>query len=215
MVILEATQPLFTLGCGALLGTEAFNQGYSIIAMAMILLSALVSTGREANFHLLGFILMMLSVASRALKSVMEAKVLRASDRVDPLTLLYYVMPQSFVAFFLWSLVSSGIEPFTALLHMPLRTWVLVLFSAVVASCFNMVAFLGLRILNATTWSLLGQMVSPLTAVVSYLTFGNEVAPLQIICFALSGAGVLLYQTKGKLEESFDEDEEKALNMDL
>jgi len=201
VVILGTSLPLFTLVFGVWLGTEAYNR-YSIIAVAMILFGSMASAKTEANFHLLGFVLMMLCVALRAFKQVMQARLLRASDRVDALTLLYYVTPQNFVAFFLWSLVNNGIEPFAVLLEMPLQTWILILFSAVVASCFNVVAFLGVRILNATTWSLIGQMVSPLTITVSHLVFGNEITPSQMVCFAISGAGVLMYQTKGKVKKA-------------
>jgi len=217
VVILGNSLPLFTLAFGVIMGTEGVSC-YSIIAIALILGSSMASTQTEANFHFGGFILMMLCVSMRAFKQVLQAKILRASDKIDPLTLLYYVAPQSFVLFFLWSLAKDGLEPIAVLFEMPLRTWLLIIFSAMVASCFNVVAFLGVRVLNATTWSLLGQMVSPMTALVSFFLFGNAISAAQVVSYGLSGVGVILYQTKGKAKKQenahkSDDDDLEASRM--
>lgn len=77
----------------------------------------------------------------------------------------------------------------------------LILLSMMIASSFNVVAFLGVKVLNATTWSLLGQFNSPMNAVVSHLIFKNEIAPEQIGSFLTSICGVYLFQSKGKVKK--------------
>jgi len=203
VAMMSNTLPLFTLGFGVILGTEGFNK-CTLAAVCLILAGSFLSAKKEINFTLAGFSLLIFSIIFRALKQVLQARCLRtAEDKVDSITLLYYVSPMSFYAFLIWSFFYEGVEPFIALQELPINAILLILLSTVLACGFNLVAFLGVQILNATTWSLLGQVNAPLVAVISHVIFRNEISIAQIGSFITSMIGVFLYQNYGKVKNEF------------
>lgn len=193
--------PLFTIVLALLLNTEKFNR-WTYISMLPIFAGLAISSNNEVNFDGFGFIVLLIGIILRALKQVLQAKILRDEGKIDALTLLYYIAPQNFIIFFIWSLSAEGLEPGRVLLTARWQTWTVLIISTLFAAMFNLLSFRAITLINATAWSLMGLINAPAITILSSFLFGNYVAPLQMLGFSITLSGVYLYQQKGRVPNS-------------
>eukprot|EP00397_Hematodinium_sp_SG-2012_P015925 GEMP01016229.1.p1 GENE.GEMP01016229.1~~GEMP01016229.1.p1 ORF type:complete len:364 (+),score=68.67 GEMP01016229.1:1199-2290(+) len=199
--MMATLQPLFTLLLSLVFVSDTFNM-FSYAAMVPIIIGSIVLCTQEHTFHTIGFLCILGALALRALKQVLQARLLCGRHSMDALTLLYYVAPYGFVIFILWSFIQEGpTAPISALIDgtAPLKILLLIVVSALVAAAFNILSFIGVERLNATLWSLLGQLVTPLVALSSWLIFANVTTVIQIAAFTLASMGVYIYNQYGRV----------------
>eukprot|EP00397_Hematodinium_sp_SG-2012_P033934 GEMP01036334.1.p1 GENE.GEMP01036334.1~~GEMP01036334.1.p1 ORF type:complete len:350 (+),score=27.78 GEMP01036334.1:29-1078(+) len=196
--MISTTQPIFTLIIGLLLATEKFNK-WSYIAMVPIIIGTILQCWGETTFDGFGLVCVLGGCAMRAVKQVLQAKLLCGSLDMHPMALLYYVAPWSFLMFMVWSLIVEGKQPIFVLLDSEFKVRVIFLVGAVVAGGYNIIAFLAVKRMNATLWSLLGQLNTPAISFVSYQMFGNEIKLVQMQAFVLSSVGVYIYNSRGRV----------------
>ncbi|CAE8589337.1 unnamed protein product, partial [Polarella glacialis] len=187
------------------------------VAMIPLCGGALLSSMEEVNFSWAGFSLSVMAMLLRALRSVLQGRLL-VEDRVDSVTLCYYMAPFNLMLFAFASAVLEGLGPQRALASIVTGGWeensdktssqqdyklVLALtFSAFLACCFNVASYLTIRYLSVIGSAVIQNGKTPATILLSVLIFGNAITPVQILGFGITFFGVLLHGQKGKLEVS-------------
>merc|ERR1712232_1014266 len=153
-----------------------------------------ICTTKEVNFHVFGAFFATGATVLRALKSIMQGRLLDPSEtKLDSVTLLYYMSPFSALLLFVCSLASEGWAPYTMLMprlrdnpmEAPPVTGVGHVFSLLVLSGFNACAlnimnFLVTAYTGPVSLQVLGNVKSCLSIAVSVAIFGNALKLSQI-----------------------------------
>jgi len=184
------------------------------MSMPIICGGLILCCGREANFHLTGAMLAIGATLLRALKSVMQEKLLvDPAERLDSVTLLYYMSPHAALLLFIASLIFEGVAPIRLLLpfHLPFIglpldtaqvTGVPVLVSILLASCIaacilNLTGNEVTKLTSAVMLQVLGNLKACLLILVSVAIFKNKLEPLQAVGMSICLFGMWIYQSKG------------------
>jgi len=171
-----------------------------------------ICTTKEVNFHFLGAFFATGATVLRALKSIMQGRLLvDPSERLDSVTLLYYMAPYAALLLFVLSLCTEGAKPYTILFPRlssspadsePVITglgtvWVLLCVSGLNACFLNITNFLVTSYTSAVTLQVLGNVKSCLSIGVSVAIFRNSLKFTQIVGVAACLFGVWIYNEKG------------------
>jgi len=207
--MLSSMTPLITVIIAVLLRGKRYNC-WTWASMPVICGGLLVCGTAEVNFHLYGAIFAVVSTVLRALKSVMQEKMLDPKEKdMDAVTLLYHMAPYAGLFLVSMSIAFEGPDPIMMLF--PWRdgvptvgtTQVLMLLSlSGINACFlNIANNLVTAYLGAVMLQILGNLKSCISIVVSVAVFGNPVTPLQSGGVVMCLMGVWLYNHKGGLAE--------------
>jgi len=180
--MVTATTPLFTVFATRLLTNN--NVRWEIwLSMIPIAGGVSLSSWQEADFNILGFSAVIIATALRAVKSVWQGQLLTDDeDKLDPISLIYYMSPPSMIMLFFLTLV---FEPeilldvdilTTHASDMNLVFWVFL--SGAIAFWLNIMNLLVTKYTSAVTLQVLGNVKVVLSIIVSVLIFQNSVSLL-------------------------------------
>eukprot|EP01103_Thecamoeba_quadrilineata_P005037 TRINITY_DN14892_c0_g1_i1.p1 TRINITY_DN14892_c0_g1~~TRINITY_DN14892_c0_g1_i1.p1 ORF type:complete len:323 (+),score=50.25 TRINITY_DN14892_c0_g1_i1:87-1055(+) len=200
--IVTATTPLFTVIVTRLLTTQ--NLKWDIwLSMIPIAGGVSLASWQEADFNILGFLAVIIATALRAVKSVWQGQLLTdEDDKLDPISLVYYMSPPSIVMLFCLTLL---FEPEIILdldlviqnsMDSSLMTWVFL--SGTIAFWLNIMNLLVTKYTSALTLQVLGNVKVVLSIIVSVLIFQNQVSFLAWIGCAITLAGGQWYSSLTK-----------------
>jgi len=200
--IVTATTPLFTVLAMRLL-TKQTLRWEVYLSMIPIAGGVGLASWKEADFHLFGFVAIICATALRAVKSVWQGLLLSdEDDRLDAISLLYYMSPPCFGLMFLLAVVSEpelmlDSSAFLAVLtNANLMSWLLA--SGVVAFFLNIMNLLVTKYTSAITLQVLGNVKVVLSILVSVLIFQNQVSFISWIGCSITLLGVNWYSLATK-----------------
>mmetsp|Transcript_41037 Transcript_41037/g.114048 ORF Transcript_41037/g.114048 Transcript_41037/m.114048 type:complete len:335 (-) Transcript_41037:328-1332(-) len=208
--MLSSVAPLITVVIAVALRGKRYNC-WTWSSMPVICGGLLVCSTEEVNFNLYGACFAVGATVLRAVKSVMQEKLLDPNEKdMDSVSLLYYLAP--YAGFFLvsMSLAFEGADPF-----MMLYPWdngipttgvtqvVMLLSLSGVNACFlNISGNLVTAYMGAVMLQILGNLKACISIVISVAIFRNPVTPLQSAGVFLCLFGVWLYNSKGGVAKS-------------
>lgn len=203
--MLSSMSPLITVFISVVVRRKRYNW-WTWFSMPVICGGLLVCGREEVNFDILGATFAVVATVLRAIKSVMQEKMLDPKEKdMDSVTLLYYLAP--WAGFFLvsMSIVFEGPAPFMTLYPyrngapvtgVP-RLLMLLSFSGLNACFLNISGNLVTAYMGAVMLQILGNLKACISIMVSVAIFRNPVTPVQAGGVAMCLFGVWIYNSKG------------------
>lgn len=211
--MLGSMSPLITVIMAVLLQRKRFNK-WTWLSMPVICGGLAVCSAKEVNFHPLGAVYATGATVLRALKSLMQGRLLSGSSKgMDSVTLLYYMSPWAAALLLLMALFTEGIQPLMLLAAgLPLAPGDapatgtlsvigLLVVSGLNACLLNVANFLVTSYTSPVTLQVLGNVKSCLSIAVSVAIFRNTLKIEQAVGMVACLFGVWLYQKKGGAAE--------------
>lgn len=211
--MLGAMSPLITVLMAIVLQQKRYNRS-TWLSMLFICGGLAVCGTKEVNFHVVGALYCLGATILRAAKSLMQGKLL--TDKLDSVTLLFYMAPWAAALLSVLMLFSEGVEPVQILLRGFIRAQgvayvlFLLLVSGLNACLLNVFNFLATSYTSAVTLQVLGNVKSCLSIGISVLIFRNAINVDQVAGVLTTLFGVWYYNKyggtagtgKGKIESS-------------
>jgi len=203
--MLSSVSPLVTVLVAMAIRRKTYNV-WTWISMPVICGGLLVCSTAEINFNLRGATLVVSATVLRALKSVMQEKLLDPKEKdMDSVSLLFYLAPWAGLFLMIMSLWFEGLEPLRMLCpwinDVPttgvLNILVLLSFSGVNACFLNLSGNQVTAYVGAVGLQILGNLKACMSIVVSVAIFRNPVTPLQCGGVIMCLFGVWLYSSWG------------------
>lgn len=204
--MLGAMSPLITVLMAVVIQQKRYNR-WTWLSMPIICGGLAVCSMKEVNFVVLGAVYATGATILRAVKSIMQGRILTSSDKnLDSVGLLYYMAPWSAALLLVLVLVAEGTEPLSMLASSgtyahPLRgryhLMFLLLLSGLNACLLNVANFLVTSYTSPVTLQVLGNVKSCLSIGVSVAIFRNALKLEQALGVATCLFGVWLYNEKG------------------
>jgi len=225
--MLGAVSPLITVAMSLVFQGKRYNK-WTWISMPIICGGLLLCSTKEVNFHPLGAFFATGATVLRAAKSIIQGRLLSSGERMDSVTLLYYMAPWAAGLLQLAALFVEGLEPFRLLLSgfgsapgqgpAPAtgvgRVWLLLLAGGSIACLLNITNFLVTAYTSAVTLQVLGNVKNCMAIGVSVLIFRNDLHLLQAVGVSICLFGVGIYNKKGgivkKVEPALDNEDVEA-----
>jgi len=222
--MLSSLSPLVTVFMSVLMRGKRYN-AWTWGSMPLICGGLLVCSSKEVNYNLKGVICVVLATILRAVKSVMQESLL--DQKLDSITLLFYLAPWAGGFLLLLSLLCDGLEPYRMLLpedpmqatlsslwaespHSLLvegqdpktdrgsaRVAALLVLSGINACFLNLCGNQVTAYCGAVMLQILGNVKACLAIGISAFILGNTVTPHQVAGVVVSLFGVWVYQKKG------------------
>jgi len=169
---------------------------------------AICSAG-EMNFHILGCLYAVASTILRSLKSILQGQLLvDPADKVDSITLLYFMAPWAGIFLMFTSVVLEEGEPF--MIFFPrnelgfraepegfTKLLALLALGGLNACLLNIANFMVTSYTNAVTLQVLGNVKNCMSIGFSIMVLGNAFTPMQGLGLAVCLFGVYLYNSRG------------------
>lgn len=205
--MLGAMSPLITVGLAVAMQSKRYNS-WTWLSMPIICGGLAVCSVQEMNFSARGALHATGATVLRALKSIMQGKLLQG-DHLDSVTLLYYMAPWAAANLFVLACLIEGFEPELLLLR---GLWgsqsghrvtggstvlVLLIVSGLNACLLNVANFLVTSYTSPVTLQVLGNVKSCLSIIVSVSIFRNHLNAEQAFGVAACLFGVWVYNRKG------------------
>lgn len=162
----------------------------------------------EMNFNLIGATSCVGAAVLRGMKSIMQARLLSGSQKLDSVELLYHMSPYAAVVLYLFALAVEGVEPILLLFWWPLKApsttgvanvAVLLLLTVLNAWFLSVANFLVTYWTSPVTLQVLGNVKTCMSIIVSVLIFKNPLTMSQCIGVGSCLVGVWLYGKKGRV----------------
>jgi drug/metabolite transporter (DMT)-like permease len=198
--MLGATSPLITVFMAVVMQQKRYNAS-TWISMPVICGGLLVCSSKEVNFHALGAALALGAAVLRAVKSLIQGKLL--TEKLDSVSLLYYMAPWSALLLSVLSLIAEGLEPISLLMlgfvgaNGVGNVCFLLIVSGLNACLLNVSNFLVTSYTSAVTLQVLGNVKSCLSIAISVAIFRNELLWEQAIGVVTCLVGVWYYNKYG------------------
>merc|ERR1719183_2190146 len=98
-----------------------------LMPIMLVVLGCVVSVSGEIHFSPAGLGLLLLSVACRGLKGVLQQKLMTGAtkEKFDPVTLMAWNCLFSFVLMVVYTIATEGIKPVIVLIGAPNKTYLL------------------------------------------------------------------------------------------
>lgn len=208
--MLGAMSPLITVLLAVALPPRKRYNAWTWLSMPVICGGLVVCSTKEVNFNALGAFFAVGATVLRAMKSIMQGRLLDPSEKMDSVTLLYYMAPFSAGLLFVVSLCLEGAEPYTLL--MPRLRWnsaeapsvtgvahvlSLLLVSGFNAWALNIMNFMVTAHTGPVTLQVLGNVKNCTSIAVSVAIFGNALKLSQVAGVTTCLLGVCIYTNKG------------------
>jgi len=209
--MLGSMSPLITVLLAVALQRKSFNW-WTWCSMPIICGGLAVCSIKEVNFHALGAFFATSATVLRALKSILQGKLLQG-EKVDSVTLLYYMAPWAAALLAGVAAFSEGLEPVRMITRgLPgLAAWsapkdrltgstnvlAFLAISGLNACLLNVANFSVTSYTSAVTLQVLGNVKNCMSIMVSVAVFGNLLQLVQGVGVAICLSGVYLYNRKG------------------
>lgn len=208
--MLGSMSPLITVALAVVVQGKCYNM-WTWGSMPVICGGLALCSVKEANFHLLGAFYALGATVLRAVKSIIQGKLLTGSDKLDSVTLLYYMAPWAALWLGVLTVMTEGLRPLNLLAYslymepaqdIPTVTGgshvlFLLIISGLNACLLNIANFLVTSYTSPVTLQVLGNVKSCLSIAVSVAVFRNELKGEQAVGVVICLFGVWLYQHKG------------------
>jgi solute carrier family 35 protein E4 len=208
--MLGSMSPLITVLIATVLPPRKRYNSWTWLSMPVICGGLIACTVKEVHFNALGAFYAMGATVLRAVKSIMQGKLLDPSERLDSVTLLYYMAPFAAALLLIFSLLSEGLEPYVLLMpklrvspiegpptHGTGTVVLLLALSGVTAWALNIMNFLVTAYTGPVTLQVLGNVKSCASIAVSVAIFGNPLLGSQIAGVGTCLLGVWIYTNRG------------------
>lgn len=203
--MLASVSPLLTVLVSMTMQGKRYNS-WTWISMPVICGGLLLCSFTEVNYNTLGTVFVFGATLLRAVKSVMQEKLLDPKERsFDSVTLLAYFSPWAGAFCLSMSLCFEGLAPVMLLLPSGESGAIagvevilfLLLMSGVNAAFLNLSANLLTSYVGAVMLQILGNVKACIAILVSVAIFRNPVTMEQVLGVTICLSGVFLYQQKG------------------
>mmetsp|Transcript_29748 Transcript_29748/g.75728 ORF Transcript_29748/g.75728 Transcript_29748/m.75728 type:complete len:393 (+) Transcript_29748:217-1395(+) len=205
--MLGAMSPLITVLLAVVLQRKRYN-AWTWLSMPVICGGLAVCSMKEMNFNMLGATFATGATILRAVKSLIQGKLLSNTEKMDSVTLLYYMAPWAAAMLSLMAVVTEGAEPLLLLAKgfQPnaiggSNVAALLMISGLNACFLNVSNFLVTSYTSAVTLQVLGNVKSCLSIAVSVAIFRNAINWKQAVGVVTCLFGVWLYNKKGGAAE--------------
>eukprot|EP00427_Karlodinium_veneficum_P011773 CAMPEP_0169084808 /NCGR_PEP_ID=MMETSP1015-20121227/12823_1 /TAXON_ID=342587 /ORGANISM="Karlodinium micrum, Strain CCMP2283" /LENGTH=400 /DNA_ID=CAMNT_0009144851 /DNA_START=515 /DNA_END=1717 /DNA_ORIENTATION=+ len=208
--MLGSMSPLITVLIATVFPPRKRYNTWTWLSMPVICGGLVACITQELHFDALGAFYATGATILRAVKSIMQGKLLDPSERLDSVTLLFYMAPFAAGLLFVFSLISEGLEPYSLLIPKlrasPIEAppangigtvVLLLLLSGVTAWALNIMNFLVTSYTGPVTLQVLGNVKSCASIAVSVMIFGNPLQASQIAGVATCLVGVWIYTNRG------------------
>lgn len=200
--MLGAMSPLITVLMAVMIQQKRYN-AWTWGSMPIICGGLILCSAAEVNFDLVGAFFCAGATILRAAKSIMQGKLLTDSNKLDSVTLLFYMAPWAALLLFGLAIFSEGYAPI-ALLMSGLRgargvsnVMFLLVLSGLNACLLNVSNFLVTSYTSPVTLQVLGNVKSCLSIGVSVLIFRNDMTWEQAVGVFICLFGVWVYNQYG------------------
>lgn len=213
--MLGAMSPLITVALAVVMQRKRYNW-WTWVSMPVICGGLVVCTTGEVNFNALGAFYATGATVLRAVKSLMQGRLLEG-DKMNSVTLLFYMAPWAGVFLQLLALYSEGLEPQLMLLRSlvdvegeagavggaphrmtgGVRVLMLLICSGFNACLLNVANFMVTSYTSPVTLQVLGNVKSCLSIAVSVAIFGNPLSVEQGMGVFVCLFGVWIYNQRG------------------
>lgn len=208
--MLGSMSPLITVVMAVGIEGKRFNM-WTWLSMPVLCGGLGLCSAEEVNFHWLGAIFCMGATILRGLKSIMQGSIMsKKEDKLDAVTLLYYMAPWAAAVLSVLGLFLEGIEPWTLLFSglyadpmsgsnvtgVP-KVLALLCFSGLNACLLNVFNFLVTHYTSAVAQQVLGNVKSCMSIAISVMIFGNELKMVQALGIGICLFGVWMFQKWG------------------
>jgi len=195
--------PMITVGFSVLLERKQYNW-WTWFSMSIICGGLLLCCKMEANYNAIGVLFVVISIVTRALKSILQGMLLDGSEKMDAVTLLCYTAPWAGLLLEIAALCTEGLTPIWLLLPgasgsstgIPL-VLALLLISGLVACFLNLSTFLVTFYIGGVGLQVLGNVKNCLGIIVSVMIFHNGFVPTQGLGVSICLYGVWLWKRTG------------------
>jgi solute carrier family 35 protein E4 len=157
---------------------------------------------KEVNFHVLGLSCAICATVLRAVKSIIQGQLL--TEKMDAVTLLYYMAPWAAVFLFAMGVCVEGLKPILLLRYglmqdeKAAQTVIMLLILGGLNACFlNITNFQVTADTSAVMLNVLGNVKNCIGIIVSVLIFGNPLLIEQVFGVIVCLVGVYFYQKYG------------------
>jgi len=216
-----SASPLVTVAMSCLLTHNRYNS-WTWLSMPFICGGLWVCAKQEVHFSVAGTVLTVGAMVMRSLKSIVQAKLLSKEEKIEPVTLLYYMSGYSAVLVCAMALCTEGLRPCelllkgwqrlwivdqdpalkatikdTSALLGPVRVIILLLLSGLNACFLNISGFFTTRYTSAVTLQVLGSVKSCLGIGISVAILRNPLKTSQAVGVAICLFGVWIYDRRG------------------
>lgn len=205
--MLGSMGPLITVLLAVVLQQKSFSMK-TWLSMPVICIGLAICSVKELNFNVLGTFFATAATVLRAVKTLIQGKLL--SRKMDPVSLLYYMAPMSAVLLSFLMIFIEGLEPITLLVAPTKCTakpgstavtglgtlTVLLMLSGLNACLLNICNFLVTSYTSPVTLQVLGNVKSCLGIAVSVAIFKNSFTLEQLLGVFTCLFGVWIYNQK-------------------
>lgn len=204
--MLGAMSPLITVLLAVVLQRKSFPM-QTWLSMPVICAGLGLCSMKELNFNYLGAFYATGATLLRALKSIIQGRLLSPDQKLDSVSLLYYMAPLSAVWLGILAFIMEGSEPIMLLLaalfsesgNITGGSYVLglLILSGLNACMLNIANFLVTSYTSPVTLQVLGNVKSCLSIGVSVAIFRNALTIEQGVGVLTCLFGVWIYNQKG------------------
>lgn len=195
-----AGSPLVTVAMAVMLTGKQYNW-WTWLSMPLICGGLCVCGKMEVNFSVYGTIFCVGAMVLRSAKSLVQQRLLSKEERIDPVTLLYYMAPFAAALVMIMVCIVEGVEPVTLLFQGQstgsARLILLLVVSGLNACFLNISGFFVTRCTSAVTLQVLGSVKSCVGILISVAIFRNPLRLQQVIGMGVCIFGVVIYERKG------------------
>lgn len=204
--MLGSMSPLITVLLAVIFQKKRFSTK-TWLSMPVICMGLAMCSVKELNFNALGAFYATGATVLRAVKSLIQGRLLSPSHKLDSVSLLYYMAPISALWLFFLMLLMEGTEPMMLLLApwsaepgAPITgvgtVMYLLVLSGLNACLLNIANFLVTSYTSPVTLQVLGNVKSCLSIGVSVAIFRNSLTFEQAVGVGTCLLGVWLYNQK-------------------
>jgi solute carrier family 35 protein E4 len=214
--MLGSMTPLVTVAIAVFFQAKRYNF-WTWVSIPVICGGLAMCSVKEVNFNVWGLFFAVSATLLRALKTIVQGKLLQGGDKMDSVTLLFYMAP--WAALFLASLsaFSEGLEPLVEVVHGLMGAnsagqkltggpmlLLMLLVSGLNACLLNVANFSVTSYTSPLTMQVLGNVKNCMSIIISVAIFKNDLLPAQAVGVATCLAGVYLYNSRGGVVKESD-----------
>mmetsp|Transcript_130546 Transcript_130546/g.226028 ORF Transcript_130546/g.226028 Transcript_130546/m.226028 type:complete len:434 (-) Transcript_130546:53-1354(-) len=181
--IIGASTPFFSIALMSLLGMP-FNWSL-LLPVSGIVFGCMATVMGTVEFSRYGLVLVLLSNAGRAIKAVMQQKIMtgEVKEKYDPVTLLAWQCLICSPLMLSWSALSEGAPAFTALMQQtqPGVFFAVVALSCAIAAALNAIHIFVIRDLGAIGVQATAQLKQGLVTLGGVLLLGDRFSLLSVV----------------------------------
>jgi len=177
----------------------------SVILLFITLCGSLLAVHGELHFHIVGFVLQLISSLSEAAKVIIQGILMSGSYKLDPMTMVLFMAPACLFANTIPFFVLEGTR-ITEIFSQMLTVLPCLGVNAVMAFILNLLVAQCIKQLSPVGYLLCG-IVKDVSIIVSSSWFlGESLALQQIVGFALALTGVASYSMYKQNQDCFGDD---------